>query len=137
MESPQGERAFFTPVCARKQTNGPPDIDQGFSTGSCNHHHALSLCQPERCTHSPPPVSPFLLVQNLSSKRIVPTHNMQPKSDDAKGLSPACMRDTIIVYCKKMVQTKVKPGMLHAHIISVMFVFQNFFDATYFSRFLK
>ena len=28
------EGAFSTPVCARKQTNGPPSIDQGFSTGS-------------------------------------------------------------------------------------------------------
>ena len=34
--------AFSTPVCARKQTNGPPGIDQGFSTGSCNRRHALS-----------------------------------------------------------------------------------------------
>ena len=34
--------AFSTPVCARKQTNGPPITDQGFSTGSCNRHHALS-----------------------------------------------------------------------------------------------
>ena len=33
---------FSTPVCARKQTNGPPGIDQGFSTGSCNRRHALS-----------------------------------------------------------------------------------------------
>ena len=32
---------FSTPVCARKQTNGPPVTDQGFSTGSCNCHHAL------------------------------------------------------------------------------------------------
>ena len=29
---------FSTPVCTRKQTNGPPVIDQG----SCNCHHALS-----------------------------------------------------------------------------------------------
>ena len=34
--------AFSTPICARKQTNGPPVIDQSFSTGSCNRHHALS-----------------------------------------------------------------------------------------------
>ena len=91
--------AFSTPVCARKQTNGPPVIDQGFSTGSCNHHHALSgkavaflqaaatatmHCQAERWTHPPPPVPSFLLAQNLSSKRIAPTDNMWPKSDDAK-----------------------------------------------------
>ena len=34
--------AFSTPVCARKQTSGPPVIDQRLSTGSCNCHHALS-----------------------------------------------------------------------------------------------
>ena len=32
--------------------------------------------------HPPPPIPPFLLVQNLSS--IAPTDNVQPKSDDAK-----------------------------------------------------
>ena len=31
------------------------------------------------CPCPPPPVPPFLLVQNLSSKRIAPTDNMQPK----------------------------------------------------------
>ena len=105
--------ARAVPVCARKQTNGPPGIDQGFSTGSCNRRHALSACpfvqesrqmahpaltkaflqaaataamhcQPERCTHPPPPVPLFLLAQSLSSKRIAPTDNMRPKSDDAK-----------------------------------------------------
>ena len=30
------------PICARKQTNGPPVIDQDFSTASCNCHHMLS-----------------------------------------------------------------------------------------------
>ena len=34
--------AFSTPICARKQTNGPPIIDQGSPTGSCNRHHTLS-----------------------------------------------------------------------------------------------
>ena len=33
--------AFSMPICARKQTNGPPGADQGFSTASCNSHHAL------------------------------------------------------------------------------------------------
>ena len=31
-----------------------------------------------------PPIPPFLLAQNPSSKRMAPTDNMQPKSDDAK-----------------------------------------------------
>ena len=30
----------------------------------------------------PPPVPPFLLAQNLSSKQIAPTDNMQPKLHD-------------------------------------------------------
>ena len=71
--------AFSTLACARKQTNGPPGNDQGFSTGSCNGHHALSA----RGVH--PPTPHFLLAQNLSSKRIAPTDNMRPKTDDAKS----------------------------------------------------
>ena len=67
--------AFSTPVCERRQTNGPPDIDQGFSTSSCNSRHALSA----RVVHPP-----FLLVQNLSSKQIAPTDNLRPKTDNAK-----------------------------------------------------
>ena len=35
-------------------------------------------------THSPLPISPFLLDQNLSSKQIASTNNMWPKSDNAK-----------------------------------------------------
>ena len=30
-------------------------------------------------THPPPPISPFLVAQNLSSKRIAPTDNVWPK----------------------------------------------------------
>ena len=41
------------PVCARKQTNGPPGADQGFSTASCNSLHALSPIG----VH--PPTSPY------------------------------------------------------------------------------
>ena len=33
---------FSTHVCARKQTNSLPDVDQGFSTGSYSCRHALS-----------------------------------------------------------------------------------------------
>ena len=66
--------AFSTPVCARKQTNGLPVIAAT----------ATARCQAEWWTHPLPPVLPFLLAQNLSSKRIAPTDNMRPKSDDAK-----------------------------------------------------
>ena len=40
--------------------------------------------QPEQYTHPPPPVPPFLLAQNLSSKWIAPTDNLRPKPDTAK-----------------------------------------------------
>ena len=74
--------AFSTPVCARRQTNGPPAALTGaFLQAAAT---AAMHCQPERCTHPRPPVPPFLLAQNLSSKRIAPTDNMWPKTDDAK-----------------------------------------------------
>ena len=41
------------PICARKQTNGPPGTDQGFSTTSYNSRHALSPIG----VH--PPTSPY------------------------------------------------------------------------------
>ena len=39
---------------------------------------AWIICQPERCTHSPPPLPPYTSAeaQNLSSERIVPTDTM-------------------------------------------------------------
>ena len=43
------------PVCARKQTNGPPVIGQGFSLQETAT--AIMHCQAEQCTHPPPPVS--------------------------------------------------------------------------------
>ena len=54
-----------------------PGTDKGFSTASCNSR---------RTQHPPSPVPPFLVVQNLSSKRIVPTDNMRLRSDDAKSI---------------------------------------------------
>ena len=68
------------PVCANKARNGPATADQGSSLasqGSCHVHGTPGW------THPPPPIPPFLLAQNLSSKRIAPTDNMRPKSDDA------------------------------------------------------
>ena len=38
-----------------------------------------AMCQ---ACHESPPIPPFLLAQNLSSKRIVPTDNMRPKLHD-------------------------------------------------------
>jgi len=39
-------------------------------------------CHPEGDTHPPLPIPPFLLVQNLFSKEIAPTDNMQPNLDE-------------------------------------------------------
>ena len=69
------------PVCANKARNGPATADQGSSLasqGSCHVHGTPGW------THPPPPIPPFLLVQNLSSKQIAPTDNMWPNSDDSK-----------------------------------------------------
>ena len=74
--------AFSTPVCVRKQTNGPPIFTKASLQAAAT---ATVHCQAEQWTHPPPPVPPFLLAQNLSSKRIAPTNNMWPKSDDAKS----------------------------------------------------
>ena len=44
---------------------------------------AATMCTAPRAeTRPPPPIPPFLLAQNLSSKRIVPTDNMWPKLHD-------------------------------------------------------
>ena len=34
---------FSTPICTRKQKNGPSSTDQALSIASCNSHHALSI----------------------------------------------------------------------------------------------
>ena len=45
--------------------------------------NAAAMCTaPHAETHPSPPIPPFLLAQNLSSKRIVPTDNMRPKLHD-------------------------------------------------------
>ena len=44
---------------------------------------AAAMCTaPCAETRPPPPIPPFLLVQNLSSKRIAPTDNMRAKLHD-------------------------------------------------------
>ena len=45
---------------------------------------AAVMCTAPRAETRPPPIPPFLLAQNLSSKRIEPTDNMRPKLDDTK-----------------------------------------------------
>ena len=92
----KGRGVYPEPVCANMVRNGPASADQGFSTASqcsCHVHGTpsrprLFYSQPMQlpCARHPelkPPIPPFMLVQNLSSKRIAPTDNMRPKSDDA------------------------------------------------------
>ena len=43
---------------------------------------AAMHCHPEGDTHPPSLIPPFLLVQNLFSKQITPTDNMQPNLDE-------------------------------------------------------
>ena len=41
MESLQGEKSVFYAILCKKQKNGPPSADQGFSTTSYNSHNPL------------------------------------------------------------------------------------------------
>ena len=69
------------PVCARMQQMAYPTLTRAFLQADPT---ATMHCHPEWCTHPPPPVPPFLLAQNLSSKQIAPTDNMWSKTDNTK-----------------------------------------------------
>ena len=70
------------PICVKKERNGPASVDQRFSSYSqsrqlpCVQHFML------KPTHLDPPIPPFLIVQNLFSKRIALTDYMWPKLHD-------------------------------------------------------
>ena len=64
------------PICDKKERNAQPSADQGFSTASQGSYHVHAE------THPPSPIPPFMLAQNLSSKRIAPTDNMRLKFHD-------------------------------------------------------
>ena len=53
---------------------------------------AAMCTAPHAETCPPTPIPPFVLAQNLSSKRIAPTDNMRPKSDDTKWASSVVKR---------------------------------------------
>ena len=72
----KAKRVFSRPICAKKQNNGPPGIDQGFSTASCNSRHAMVPSRWHPPTSSRPTLSAS--AEPISSKRIAPTDNMQP-----------------------------------------------------------
>ena len=58
-------RPFSKPVRAHEERNGPPGDDQGLSTAKPRSSH---VTWPRVETRASPPIVPFLLVQNLSSK---------------------------------------------------------------------
>ena len=65
-----------TPVCAKKERNGPASADQRPAKTA-----AMCTACPDYA-HPPYPIPPFLVTQNLSSKWIVPTDNMRPELHD-------------------------------------------------------
>ena len=66
-------------ICARKWTNDPPGIDQGFLQAAMATMH----CQPEWCIHAPPLVPPFLrtYLQNELRQLITRGQNLTTPKD--------------------------------------------------------
>ena len=69
------------PICINKLRNDSASANQGHSTFA-KAATMCTACLEYAYQHSHIP--PFLLMQNLSSKRIAPTDNMRPESDDTK-----------------------------------------------------
>ena len=64
------------PICVTEE-KWPSQCQPRIFTAS--QPKAATMCTaPHAETCPPPPTSPFLLAQNLSSKRIVPTDNVRP-----------------------------------------------------------
>ena len=61
-------------VYAKKDRNGPPEV----ASLQISPDMAM-LFAPFRCTHPPPPISPFLLEQNLSPNYIARSDIMKLK----------------------------------------------------------
>ena len=79
MEPIKRQRSLIYPICVKKERNGQAGANQGFSTasqGSCHVHGTPYWNLPT------PPIPPFLLVQNLPSKQIVPSDKMWSKLHD-------------------------------------------------------
>jgi len=74
MEALQGEIAGFyiTPFM-------PKRIEMALPVPTKTSPDAAMLFAPFRCTHPPPPVPPFLLMQNLSPKDIAGSDIMKLK----------------------------------------------------------
>ena len=70
--------AFSTPICKKSDKWPTKAFLQAAATATMPY-------QAERWTHPPPLIPTFLLAQNLSSKRIAPTDNIQQIFDNTKG----------------------------------------------------
>ena len=67
MDALQARQLLSKSIYAKNDGKGPPSTNQDLSTRSPD---TAMLFAPFRCTHPPPPVLPFLLTQNLSTKDI-------------------------------------------------------------------
>jgi len=63
-------------IYAKKDSNGPPSANQ---VASKDEPDTAMLLAPFGCTHPPPPVPPFLFMQNLSPKDIARSDIMKQK----------------------------------------------------------
>ena len=73
------EECFLGPFVQESRTVAHLTLTRAFLQPTAT---ATMHCHPLGDTHPPPLVPPFLLAQNLSSKRIAPTDNMWPNFDD-------------------------------------------------------
>ena len=61
---------FLHPFVQERKKMAHPSLTKAFIQAAAT---TTTHCQAEWWTHQPPPISPFRLAQNLSSKRITPT----------------------------------------------------------------
>ena len=84
------------PICVKRREMLNPMLTKAFLQPA----KAAAMRTASRAeTHPPPPIPPFLLAQNLSSKWIMPTDNMRPKLCDIRQLkgqhNTTCMTSLI------------------------------------------
>ena len=73
------EEPYLRPFVSKKREMAQPVPTKAFLQPA----KAAAMCMAPRAETRPPlPIPPFLLAQNLSSKRIAPTDNMWPKLHD-------------------------------------------------------
>ena len=74
----EAEEPYLPPFVSRREMAKPVPTKAFLQPAK-----AAAMCMAPHAETCPlPPIPPFLLAQNLSSKRIVPSDNMQPKLHD-------------------------------------------------------